>query len=253
MWRERLQPTPQWPDVLLKRRSPDKAKQAMEMFLDSVVALKPLARRRPEPGELSEIAVKLLIKLAVEPHKFLTEVYSDLAFHPSTGKAALDELLARGFAKIHRIPRKGRGSQYAVVQITEHADGELGKRGITRPKPVLKGGFKHDVYGRRLGRWATKGHYRHWWERTLGKKTFDFVYELPGGNLVAVEVCLSGSAKLNAEQALKGLENEGIKELILACETKKFADAIMKELEKLDMLGLYRGRVRVCQLAEFLE
>ncbi len=254
MWRKRLlHPKPEWPVRLLKRQSPDKAKQARDMFLASVEALKPDVKSKPEPGELSGLAVKLAVKLAIEPDKPLTQVYSDVGFHPSTGKAALDELLARGFARVHRIPRKGRGGQYAVVEITQQADGELEKRGIRRPAAVLKGGFKHDVYGRWLGRWATKRHYRHWWERTLGKKTFDFVYELPDGNLIAVEVCLSGSAKLNAQQALKGLQNEGITELVMGCETRKFADAIMKQLEELDNLGLYRSRVRACQLTEFLE
>ena len=87
----------------------------------------------------------------------------------------------------------------------------------------------------------------------MSKKTYDFVYELPDGQLVAVEICLSGTPRLNAEGAIRGLSNEGISELVLACETKKFADAIMKELTNLDGLGLYRHRVRTCQLAEFIE
>ena len=254
MWRKRLlHQGPNWPDISLGRRSPDEVARVKDIFMSSIVALKPVVKNKPEPGELSEVAVKLLIKLALEPWKWLTEVYSDLGLHPSTGKAGLDELLARGFAQVHRIPRKGRGGQYAVVKITHRADGELEKRGIERPKSVLKGGFKHEVYGRWLGRWATKKHYRHSWERTLGHKCFDFVYELPDGKLVGVEVCLTGSARLNAEQALKGLENEGISKLVLGCETRKFADAIAKELKDLDALGLYRGRVRLCQLAEFLD
>lgn len=253
MWRQRLlNPKPNWPDMKLAMRSPDEVKQAREGFLDSILALKPLVEKKPEPGELSDISVQLLIKLTLEPDKFITEAYEDMGQHPSIGKAALDELLARGFARGHRIPRKGRGNQYLAVEITERADGELEKRGIKRPSPVLKGGFKHDLYGRRLGRWVSKKHFRHWYERTFGKKTFDVVYENPDGKLTAVEICLSGTSKWNAQQALKGLENEGI-ELVLACETKKFADAIMSELERLDKLGLYRSRVRACQLAEFFE
>ena len=140
-----------------------------------------------------------------------------------------------------------------VVEVTELGEVETRRRGIVMAKPVLKGGFKHDVYGRWVGKWAERKSYRHWFERTLGSKQCDFVYEEREGKLVVVEICLSGTAKWNAEQALKALLNDGISELILGCETRKFGEEILKEFEDVDRVGLYRGRVRVCQLAEFME
>jgi len=240
--------------TLAKINIQDRAR-ATQVFSASIVALGSdvpgvVENQDPDVNGLSEEAVKILVKCGMEPGVLLTDIYKDLGLHPTVGKRGLDELIARGVVKVHRIPRKGRGSQYSVVEITD--DGELGKHGIQKPKQVLKGGFKHDVYGRWLGRWAAAKGWRYWWERTLGKKTFDFVYESPQG-LVAVEVCLTGSAKWNAEQAIKGAENYGISELIVACETQKIGCAIMKELEKSDTFGVYRSRIRMCQLAEFLE
>jgi cation transport ATPase len=93
--------------------------------------------------------------------------------------------------------------------------------------------------------------YRHWFERTLGRKTFDFVYE-EGGELVAIEIVLSGSPRWNAAQALKGLENEGICRLIIAGDTRKKLTEIGKALKNLDSFQAYGDRVEVCHLAEYV-
>jgi len=255
MWRLRLRDQgPNWPGALrLPPRSLEKQQQMAGEFLGRVEAERPVVRAEAAQGELSQGAVRLMIEAVLHPGEPLMELYTGLNLHPAEGKAALDELQARGFVWLHRLPRKGRGAWYVVPEVTARADGELRRRGIKRPEPVLKGGFKHDVYGRWEGKWAAKRHFRHWYERTFGKKTFDFVYEQPNGKLVAVEDCLTGTAAFNAKQAMKGLENEGISQLVIACETRKFAQEVEGELKKLDELGLYRGRVRVCQLAEFVD
>jgi hypothetical protein len=148
MWRHRLNNLkPKWPDKPLAGRDLEEQEQAVEKFRSWVVAQKAASGEKPEPGELSPRAGKVLIKCATEPGKGLMEVYQDLGLHPAEGKGAVDELLAHGFVCLHRLRRKGRGGQEVAVEITTQADGELAKRGIARAARVLGGGFKRDVYG----------------------------------------------------------------------------------------------------------
>ena len=64
-----------------------------------------------------------------------------------------------------------------MVEITRAAEAELKKHGISRPEPLLKGGFLHDCYGRVISKYLRAEGHRHWLEKTLGEKTFDIVYE----------------------------------------------------------------------------
>lgn len=202
-------------------------------------------------NELRSASLNVLIKGALEIGGPLLAIYSSLSLHPAEGKAACDDLLARGYMSLLRLP-KGRGGQMVVIEPLSAGKEELVKRGIEPAKPHLRrGGFRHAVYGEYLGKWAVAQRLSHWWERTLGVKAFDFVYE-EEGKLFAVEVCLSGTAEWTAQQALKGASVAGIHQLIVACERKPFLDAVMKETHKIDELGLYRDKIVGKLLAEYL-
>jgi hypothetical protein len=239
--------------LMMRRFREEERRRSAQRLLAQVCADVLAEKPKPEAGEVSATAKNVLAVAAVEVGKPLTRLYQDLSLHPAEGKAALDELQARGLVRLHSLARTGRGGQPTTVEVLARADEELAKMGVTRPKPVLKGGFLHDVYGRRLAQWAKARGYQHWLERTLGKKCYDVLYKLEDGLLVAIEVCVSRTAHWHAEQALKALENEGVAEVVLACHTKKLAQEILRELKELDQLGLYRARARTCSLGVYME
>lgn len=222
-------------------------------LLSSIVAV--LAERCAEPTVpgLSDTSFKVLIKATTEPGTWQEAMSESLGLHPAQMKGAVNDLLARAMVKLHHLP-KGRGGQPVVLEVLAKGIEELAKRGITPAEKKLKrGGFLHDVYARYLEKWGHGMGYRWWFERVLGKKAFDCVYEDSNGHLRAVEICLSGTAEWTAKQILKGAEVEGVAQVIVACERKPFLMAVMKEIQKMDALGLYRGKIVGKLLAEYLE
>lgn len=206
----------------------------------------------PKTSELSQRAVKVLVKAALEVDITLLAIYEALGFHPAEGKAAIDELLAKGCVQLHRLP-KGRGGQPTVVQILPPGRAELEKRGIVpAARKVKRGGFLHDVYARRIERWAKAEGHRYWFERKLGDKSFDFVYEDDGGKLRAIEICLTGSVEWTAQQMLKAAGVEGITQVICACARTAFLKSIKDQVRKLNPLGLYRGKITGKLLSDYL-
>lgn len=222
-------------------------------LLGSIVAVRGEQRAEPTAPGLSDVCVKVLVKAALEPGIWQEPMCESLSLHPAEEKAAVDDLLARAMVKQHHLP-KGRGGQPVVLEVLPKGLEELAKRGITPTEKKLKrGGFLHDCYARYLEKWAHGMGYRWWFERVLDKKAFDFVYEDERGVLRAIEICLSGSAEWTAKQILKGAEVEGVAQVMVACERKPFVMAVMKEIQKIDALGLYRGKIVGKLLAEYLE
>jgi hypothetical protein len=208
---------------------------------------------KPSEPELAANSLKVLVKVALEIGLTLLVVYAGLGLHAAEGKRAVDDLLARGWIKLHRIARKGRGGQPEVVEVLPAGRAELVKHGITPAEKKLKrGGFKHDVYARYVEAWARELGHRYWFERVLGPKAFDFVYEDSQGSLRAIEICLSGSAEWTAEQMLKGATVEGVEQVVAACETPGFMKAILKQIRTIDALGLYQKKILGQLLAEYV-
>lgn len=221
-------------------------------FMRSVHTKEQVMAKPVETPELAENSLKVLIKALLEPGLFLLAIYAALGLHPAEGKAAVTELIARGFARPHRFPRKGRGGQPQALEPLPKGIEELAKRGITPPpRKIARGGWKHDVFARWLENWARTRSFHHWFERRLGKKFFDFVYEDGAGELHGIEVCLSGTARWNAEQAFKAASVEGVARVVVACERQSFVDAITTELKEVDGLGLYRNKIVATLLTEF--
>jgi len=192
---------------------------------------------------LSEAARLLLSFAVLRPQDSITKHYESAGLSAGKGRRALEELLTRGYVKPHKIARRGRGGQVTLVEALNSSNGLLVELGIKRPKRVLKGGWLHDVCGRCLGDWARAHGYRHWHEKTLGAKTYDFVHE-ENGDLIAWEVWLSGSARLAAEAALKGLQNEGIQELRMVCRDVKAEKTLEQAVAEIDGLGFYRDKMK---------
>lgn len=224
------------------------------VFLDGVNAVKTVKRHVPAVGELGEASLKVLIKAALEPGARLLDIYRALSLHPAEGKRAVDDLIARGLVRVHRLVRRGRGGQPQVLEVLPRGVAELEKRGISpAEKKVKRGGFKHDVYSRVVEAWAkANGARQIWFERTLGAKAFDMVLEREDGVLEGVEVVLTGSAKWNASQALKAASVEGVREVIVACEDRRLMKGIEAELKEQDGLGLFRKKISVRHLSEFV-
>lgn len=243
-------------ELLMRHMSERERRRRAEGFLKSVIAIRePVEEKKKDTGgvdEVSENSVYLVIEAARHPEKTLLELYEGAALHPAEGKRALDDLRARGMIWLHRLARKGRGGQPWAVQVIGKGLEELKKRGIAPTELEGKGSWKHRIYVRHIGNWRKKKGDRFFAERKLGVKTFDGVSEDRTGQLIGYEVCLTGSARWNASQALKAASVEGVKQVIVACEDRKLLKGIERELLEQDALGLYREKIECRHLSEYI-
>lgn len=224
-----------------------------DAFLATVQATQKTAEQPMQSPSLPDASLKLLIKAALEPGTYLLDMYRALGLHPAEGKGAQEDLIARGYARVHRLARKGRGGQPQVIEVTDEGAAVLADRGITPAGRLVKGGFKHDCYARLIGRWAAAQKFRVAYERTLGGKTFDLTYEDEQGRLHGVEVCLTGSASWTAQQLQKAASVAGVLKVLAGCETQAFAKSVAQELSRLDELVLHKDKIQIVLLAEFTE
>lgn len=208
---------------------------------------------QPQAPSVAANTINLLIKFGLEVMLTLLVAYQALGLHPSEGKRAVDDLLARGMVQLHRLPRKGRGGQPTVVEVLPAGLDELRKRGITpAEKKLRRGGFRHDIYARYIEQWAREAGYRCYFERTLGDKAFDVVIEDSSGALRGIEICLSGTAKLTASQLLKGAGVAGVQQVVAACEGQRFLSSVLAEVRSQDTDGRCGGKVVGQLLAEYV-
>lgn len=233
--------------------SENRRKQTAEAFLAGVHAVQKAVEPVQKTGDLPNASLTLLVKAALEPGTFLLDMYRMLGLHPAEGKAAQEDLVARGFVRLHRLVRKGRGGQPQVLEVTRAGADVVVSRGMTLAPRLLKGGFKHDCYARLIGRWAGKQSMRCTYERTLGAKTFDLVLEDGKGQLTGVEICLSGASGMTAQQLMKASAVAGVNEVLALFETQAMQRSVAQAFAGVDQLGLYKGKVRLALLAEFME
>lgn len=228
----------------------------MRLLLDRVTARHAQPVDSPAASKTAELtppAGNVLIKSALEPGTPLTSIYAALQLHAAEGKRAVDELLAAGYVRMHRIARKGRGGQPTVLEVLRAGMQELSKRGVApAPRLIARGGFLHDVYGRFIHRWLhAQGVTRIQCERTLGEKAFDLLYEDAQG-LHGIEICLSGTAEWTAQQMLKAASVAGVVDVVMACEKQTFLKTANQKLEQIDALGLYRPKIKPALLADYV-
>jgi DNA-binding MarR family transcriptional regulator len=232
-------------------------KQRAELFLSGVSAVYSCMnhdagkKEQRGMGALSPASLSVLTKVALEPLFSLSQVYKALGLHPAEGKRAVNDLEARNYVRLHRMPRKGRGGQPVIVEVLPLGADELKERGFAlAQRRIKRGGFRHDWWGRQLELWARQFRYPYWFERTLGKKAFDFVYD-KDGKLYGIEISLSGSLALNASQAIKAAEVPGLAAVTIARERKPFLEQVLKEVKTLDQLGLYTNKLQGKLLTEY--
>ena len=241
----------------MRHISEERRRATAEAFLAGVSAVKRQAPVKEErsPAELSERSRKVLFKAALEPGVSKVEIYSSLGMHASEGKRALDDLLARGMVRLHSLARKGRGGQRQVVEVLKPGVLELKRHGLSpAPKKVGRGGFLHDVYAREVERVVkAEGCRQVWFERKLGEKAFDLVVERSDGDLIGYEICLSGSGELNSGQLLKAAGVAGIARVVGCFADRKLMKRCGKALEDQDGLGLFRERIELRHLGEFVD
>ena len=241
-------------ELLTRRALPFAGRRASVRGLHtcrSIAALRPLWNCS-RVNELAQESLLLLIEAARHPEPTLLEHYDSVGMHGAAGRRATDDLRARNMIRLLRLVRKGRGGQPTVVEVLEAGLKELMKRGIKPAPRVVKGGFKHEVYARLIARNERAQGKKTWFEKWFGNQSSDVLSEDTDGFVTSFEVVLSGSGSWNAQQALKAAVVAGIGQVIVACEDKKLMKSIEEQLEKLDSLGLYRKKIRVCHLAEYV-
>jgi hypothetical protein len=166
---------------MMKHLSENERMARNASFWSEVRAVKPCQKTdRASSTELSASSLNVLVKVALEPGIFLLAVYAALSMHPAEGRAAVNDLQARGMVKVHRLARKGRGGQPHVLEVLPPGRAELAKRGIApAEQKVKRGRWLHDVYARYVERWARDQGFVVWFERTLGKKRSMWCLRMP--------------------------------------------------------------------------
>jgi len=109
------------------------------------------------------------------------------------------------------------------------------------------------VYARHLESWARRQGFICWFEKQFGQRFIDFVYQDAQGELRAVEICLTSSAKWNAQQAISAAEIPGLAQIVVACEDREFLKSIIAEAQQIDALGLYRKKIVGKLLGDFID
>jgi hypothetical protein len=203
-----------------------------QAFLSTVtVVLREAPRSDPSPGELDASSLAVLVTAALQPGVFLTDLYESLGLHPAEGRKAVSDLQARGYGRVHRLARGGRGGQPAVVEVLKAGVAVLRERGVT-PAPLLipRGGLVHSVYGTWVQQACVGRGSRVRTEHTLGAKCFDLVEETREGVLVGYEICCSGDAACNADALLRGAAVAGLERVVGVFASKALMQGVARTL-----------------------
>lgn len=210
-------------------------------------------QQEPTPHGLSDRAARLLIAAAHATALTLLHLYSRIDLHVAHGRQALKELEAAAMVRPVSLVREKRGARPQVLQVLPPGREELARRGL-RPELQLitRGSPLHDVYGRIVGACAKAKGAAVEYEATLGKKAFDLISRREG-QIIGVEIVLSGAAPWNAEQALKGAGVAGVGQVLVVSPEKKLLAQIERELGEQDALGLARHKVSCWFAGRFVE
>jgi hypothetical protein len=204
-----------------------------EVFMGKIQASKrTVAQSTEEPSHLGKNERRLMLEAVRDPMASLKALYAASNLHPREGRQALDTLIAQSFARVHKLVRAGSGGQPSFLEILPAGNPFLAPAGLTPPSAVLKGSWKHNLYGLFAGKWAEAQGYRDiQFERTYGGKTFDLAFNNCDGSAYGLEICLTGSAERTAEQLHTAVLNRGIR-VLAAFEKKTLLNATKKALEK---------------------
>ncbi|MFC1601762.1 hypothetical protein ACFL34_05380 [Candidatus Sumerlaeota bacterium] len=206
-----------------------------------------------EERVLSDAAWSILVLCVQELGLVLMQICKRLELHPATMKAAVDELIGKGFAKLHYLPRVGRGARFRVLEILPAADAEITKANLKRPALRLKGSWLHDLYGHFVRRWATQQEAKYLeFEKQVGSKVFDLHWTSREDQNCAGEIICSGGPLQNAQALLTGLENRGISKLYAFFHDGKLLKATVDRLQETDADGLAENRLECRPMGEVI-
>jgi len=202
--------------------------------------------------ELDQKALHVLIEVARHPAESMLQHYSRAELHPSQGTRAVQRLVGRKMIRVICLVRVGSGARPRVAYLLKPGLDELSKRGIEPvAKAVGRGGPEHDVYARIIGSLEQSRGSKVSYEQWFGNKSFDVLGD-KDGSITGYEVVLSGSAGLNAQQAIKAASVAGVDHVVMACKDTELMRQIEKRLYELDAEGIYRNKVSVTFLGEYV-
>lgn len=226
-----------------------------ENFLSRVISKAPIIRKEEEPprSALTAMEEKVLKVAANQKGAFLSEISESVDSHPATFKKAIDSLTTKNFIQVHSLIRSRRGGQPKVIEILNGAKPELERLNIPLPKPRLKGGFIHDLYGYYIGNIETDAGGEIEFEKTYGRKTFDLVVYRNGQPVHGYEICLSGTGERNAGQIATALEQEEIQKIVAVFEGKRLLDSTKTALKNMSLERSLFDRVEFRRVGEFVE
>ena len=134
---------------------------------------------------------------------------------------------------------------------------ELSRFGITSPKPVLGGGWDHNLCGLVVGELGRRRHYRLSYEVPIGpeKKTrVDAVLEGVNRETIYCQCCFSAIQR-EADNAVTLLSTPPVTSghLLLVCRDKAFANILLKLVKREAVYLQHQHQVSIKVFGDVLE
>ena len=206
---------------------------------------------------LDGIAWKILSLNAVPIPPMLGEMYDQLGLSRVQGGRHVKRLVAAGLAVVHQFHPSRRGGFIKVIEDTDLAYQHLQRLGITRPTPLTKGGWEHNLGCSAMAEIGKRKHYQKLHEVPVGLKgvvRIDIVLQNLTGQRMYVQ-CGISSPEREAINALKALELPAVTagKFILICRDKSFATQTIQHIKTLDAKGHALQRIFIKLLGDVLE
>ncbi len=243
------------PPVQPARLPDDLISERKQRFLSEIrIQIPNTCSSAPPPiRTLSPTAEKILSEAARTKGIFLTAIRERNELHPATFRKAIEELVDIEFVKVHSLPRRTRGGKPKVLEILRAATPELEKLNLSFPLRKLKGGFLHDLYAYFIGIFEWREEHILEFEKTFGRKTFDFVLFRKTNPPRGYEICLSGTGERNADQIEKALDQSEVEEIVAVFEGKRLLNSTRQAVNRKNLSHRALGRVEFRLTGEYIE
>lgn len=210
------------------------------------------ARTETQQNETPELLrsgpLKLLMQVGLYPKRLFIEQRRAAGLKVTDAVRALKDLRSRGMVNEVELVRSGRGGRPLMLHLDNAGIDHLEQRGVKPERHVDRGDPEHRSYEYIIERCVDQPGMHQSIDRQYGDKAFDLRTEVktPEGTLTTgYEVVCSGSARHNAEAALRGATMDGVQRVVMACKDRKLIPAIQRQLHELDAIGLYRKKISV--------
>jgi len=211
-----------------------------EIAVESIQSVKAQEEKLKEPQrQIKGNALLVLQAVARFPFKTITDIYSQVNLDGRKGKAALDELVKKGFVTTHdRAKKQVRGGGHPkIIELLKPARDLLDSLEIEMIKIPGRGSILHNVYAHDFGEFQRKKgckeiFYDTRFETEEGTKDVDVSGIYLSGQVWVGEVFSSGSATHNTEALRRASMIKEALEVWGIFEDKKQMEAVAKILEK---------------------